>query len=704
MTSSSLRPPRPAPTGERWERLAWKLLFAFLLVLYLAPLWVITYFPSQDGPSHLYNARVLTEIFDHANFMVRDVYQPNLTIFPNWTSHLLLAALLVVVPPLVAEKIFLTLAVGLIPIAFFYLLEAVHRRGFLFGWLAFLFSYNYLLFMGFYSFTLSVSLFFFGLGYWWKHRDSLRLKRLVVLYLLLLSTYFSNIVSYGLVLMAISVSAACLRGGEAVVAASRERSRRLRALLTGLVPLFRFLAYMVPAYYLFADYFLQSLGDPMGAKYPQEAWLSEYFWNVGSIVYFSNWHASVSFLSLPPVNLHHLLLWTLAAAAVVTLVYRARRREWLERRDALLLIAVLLTILFFRAPWSLGGGGFLNDRIHLFILLLAAAWLKPDMGRLFRFGFTGALVAICVLHAGRSISEHARLSAVIGELTSGVHLMEPHTTFQIRSADWYRTGGSGRVRFLSPFIHATAFYGLAARDVAHLANYEANWAFFPLRYHNKGRHLGREDYVLAWAFDAGAKFADLTPSYDLIHQTANLRMFRRKRAAGPDLSLWRRTADGRLIIHFDMQPKRRSRTAAAHHEVHRKTTYVSGGFGWRTKSPENVAQGSREIPPRDRDALWDVHDAAFQLDLPDGAYRVTNYFRSIDGGAHRVHLLANGKRIIEGLEIPAGEETIRHESTVDVTEGRLTQVIFTARAWLSPAGVHDHWIWNGLTVEQLSTP
>ena len=34
----------------RWRNLTWKHLFILLLLLHLAPLWVFTYFPSQDGP------------------------------------------------------------------------------------------------------------------------------------------------------------------------------------------------------------------------------------------------------------------------------------------------------------------------------------------------------------------------------------------------------------------------------------------------------------------------------------------------------------------------------------------------------------------------------------------------------------------------------------------------------------------------------
>ncbi len=103
----------------RWRNLTWKHLFILLLLLHLALLWIFTYFPSQDGPSHIYNALILKECHKHENYKLRDVFKLNIIIFPNWMSHLTMASLLYIFPPIIAEKILLTFAVGLVPISFF---------------------------------------------------------------------------------------------------------------------------------------------------------------------------------------------------------------------------------------------------------------------------------------------------------------------------------------------------------------------------------------------------------------------------------------------------------------------------------------------------------------------------------------------------------------------------------------------------------
>ncbi len=673
----------------------WKSLFVLLLILHLLPLWIFTYFPSQDGPSHIYNALTLKEHHKHENYTMRDVWKLNITIFPNWLSHLMLAAFLYVFPPIVAEKILLTLAVGLVPISFFYLLDAVHKRGFVFAWLGFLFTYNYLLFMGFYNFALSTSLFFFSFGYWWRHKDDIRVNHLIVLYILLLLTYLSHIASYGLLLIGLSLAAGCLWGGSAVAAAWRTRregvARITAQLWAGLKPLVRFGLYMIPVYFVLADYYLKSLSDHQGGHHRGMEWIKDYFWGVKSIVYFTDWH----------IRVHHVLLVILGLAIVTSLVYRIIRRQWIRNSDVFLVIAIVFTIMFIKAPWGFGPGGWINDRIHFYILLMLAPWLVADMWKWLRYGFAAAVIVICLLHLGRTTYDIARLSPEIAEQASGAHFIKPHMTYGMRVRDWHKSDALGSVKYVAPFGHSMAYYGLYADDVCHLANYEAKHNYFPINRFHQHTYGGREDYVIAWAYPPGEKFENLKKDYDLIHETKNLKLFQRKQAEALDPSLWSETADGRRVIQFDMQPPE-GQTAEGYHAVHRNLGYVSGRFGWKTQSPQSHHGGNAELSPDCRDSVWDRHDAAFKLDLPNGRYRVTNIFCSAEDWGHQVNLLANGKRMIKKLIVPAGNETIEHSYEIEVTDKHLTQIIYRPNLRVPEAGMHNHWVWNGFTVEQIS--
>ena len=99
-----------------------------LLVIHLLPVWIFAYFPTQDGASHIYNSYVLKEYHKHENYRLREVYELRLTLFPNWTSHAFLALLMYVFPPIICEKILISICIGLLPLSLFYFLNERSER------------------------------------------------------------------------------------------------------------------------------------------------------------------------------------------------------------------------------------------------------------------------------------------------------------------------------------------------------------------------------------------------------------------------------------------------------------------------------------------------------------------------------------------------------------------------------------------------
>ena len=702
-----------------WKSWSWKHLFLVLLILHILPLWIFAYFPSQDGASHVYNGLVLKEFGKHENYKMRDAWQLNITIFPNWLSHIMLMVLLYVFPPVIAEKVFLSIAIGMVPIAFLYFLGAVHKDQngkFVYAWLGFPFALNYLLYMGFYNFQLSISFFFFSFGFWWKHKDDMQIKHVVWLYVLLLLTYLSHIASYGLVVLGISVAGGCLSGSPVIVAAWQARREGFTALLqkfvVSLKPLFRFFLYMVPMYFVLIEYYLQSMKQHQQGNHRGMEWIWEYFLGVKSIVYFTDWHV--------PVN--YSLLAVLGMAVVISIGYRIHRKEWVKQTDVLLLIPLLFTYMFIRAPWSYGPGGWINDRIHLYILLLLGAWLIPNMGKLPRYIITAYLIVFSLLHFGRTAYDHGRIAPEIAELVSATHLIEPHTNFRHRSAGWNKSEATfahydkdtdkwiakNEVKYVTPFVHSTAFYGVYAKDVGHLENYEAAYNYFPVNRKNLSATI---DYFVAWYPPDTEAFRKETADYEIIHETKNLQLYRKKRVDGPILELWSKTEEGNLIIRFDMQPNG-SATALDHHAIGPNTNYKSGKFGWDTLAPHEGYRVNRRTTEPDRrttelaqDGVWSKEDAAFKIDLPNGIYRVTNTFTEREDAKHTLNLLANDTPILKDFTISDADDVLQHTYTVEVTEGYLTQVIFTPKDRVRHEDDWGHknhfWIWNGCTVEQI---
>ena len=259
-----------------------KYLFAVsLLAVHLLPVWMVTYFPSQDGPSHIYNAQVFKTYHHHHNFRIRDVYQLNWSPFPNWSGHLLMALLMYVFPPLICEKIILSLCVLGLPLSLLYFLHSIDKRKILFALVGLVYSYHYLLMMGFYNFSLSIPIFFSTLGYWWKHFSKLTFKRLLIFYILLMLTYFSHFQSFLLLVISISV----LAGLRSLLWPERWSALIFERLLT----LLRFVGYISPFYVVSLTYYLTKTSG-YGKNYRKLAWLNEYFFNLKSLVYFREDH------------------------------------------------------------------------------------------------------------------------------------------------------------------------------------------------------------------------------------------------------------------------------------------------------------------------------------------------------------------------------------------------------------------------------
>ena len=114
MTAPALQPVNESSRLSRVRQWLWRhpeaVAFWLLALLHLIPAWAFHYLPTQDGPSHLANAQILKDYGTpaagyEAFFEVR--WDP----LPNWTSHLVLAGLLYLAPPLVAEKLLVSLYV-----------------------------------------------------------------------------------------------------------------------------------------------------------------------------------------------------------------------------------------------------------------------------------------------------------------------------------------------------------------------------------------------------------------------------------------------------------------------------------------------------------------------------------------------------------------------------------------------------------------
>src|SRR5689334_3287327 len=86
-------------------------LFIVAALAQLVPIWSVHYLPTTDGPSHLYNAWILRELLVGHDGAIGRYFEIDWRPHPNWIGTALLAGLMPVTAPLVAEKIFVSVIV-----------------------------------------------------------------------------------------------------------------------------------------------------------------------------------------------------------------------------------------------------------------------------------------------------------------------------------------------------------------------------------------------------------------------------------------------------------------------------------------------------------------------------------------------------------------------------------------------------------------
>lgn len=682
-----------------------------LLVIHILPVWLFKYTATQDGPAHVHNAHVLKVYHNHENYILREVYERNPTLFPNWTSHVVMAGLMFVFPPLVCEKIFFSLCIGLLPLSLLYLLNSVQKGKPLFCLVGFIFAYNYLLHMGFYNFALSVSLFFFALGGWWRCKDKLSAKAFVTVYVWLTVVYLTHFQSYALLTVSLTVCGVFLYIYEAL------ESPRAR-LIAQLKSIFLFLGTMLPAYIILLTYYLVKREG--GGFHRSFEGLMQYFLSVGSIISFRDAHSLIG----------NLLLAVFASAFLLTVIDRVRKvyaqrnasesknrgyrgaTAILNQGDVFLLVAIILTFLYFRSPWSLRSGGmWISDRIHIYILLALLPFFTFNFHRFVDYAFSSILIVLALWHLGYHVQTYYLMDRDAKEALSSAEMIEPHTVLASRPGSWGGTPDSANwdFKYVLPFEHIEGYLSLE-NGVAYLQNYEPSTDHFPLRYKNREM---TPDYVLVWRTEYDG-VGDLVQDYEVIHSTNYNRLYRRKKAV-PDAQLWKDTTTRT----FDMQPAD-GESAAGHIAVYKDTGYIDGRYGWLSKSIQDEFKTGgggfelkywhtedtqptpdiRDILGEDeshlllyQDNLWGEADGVFRVALPNGSYEVTCYFHAGVIAPVEINLIANGEKRFQELRLTSADAFAERQYTITITDERLTQIIYTQK---------KRWTWSGFTVKQLS--
>ena len=317
-----------------------------------------------------------------------------------------------------------------------------------------------------------------------------------------------------------------------------------------------------------------------------------------------------------------------------------------------------------------------------------------NLHRHINYAVAGIIIALSLWHLGYNVHTYALLNRDIANALSLDGMDEEDTILMSEPGEWggFSDSLGFEPKYVEPFGHIECLLAVH-KGIAYLDNYEADTDHFPLRYKQKELPA---DYAIIWRTEYG-DVAGLEEEYDLLDSNDYNRLYRRKRAA-PDPQMW---GSGTTVA-FDMQPSD-GQTAPKHIPVSVDTSYTDGQYGWLTVSEKEDSKNGSEVPQPYEDSILGKDDAVFRVVLPNGTYEVTCYFSNppvspLIRGADEsesaelleINLIANGEKQIQQLRIPVGNETIEKRYNITITDGHLTQVIYTDG---------KRWGWSGFTIQ-----
>jgi hypothetical protein len=445
-----------------------KIALALCTGLYLIPIWLFTYFPTQDGPTHLENAMILTQYYGTGGSLWHQYYAMNTAFVPTWLNHLALAGLFKIMPPLIAEKFFLTgYIIGMV-LSFRYFLRCLNWGASFCTVLIFPFLYNCLLHSGFYSFSYSFIPYLILIGYFYRYRSVFGLRKAVLFFILSLLVYLLHPVSFIMVL--VFVAALFFLDGVALVRSEGTQADKGRRFLRNFVPLLTMLFILI-----LVVLFVSGRQPPRGG------------YSLPSLHELAR--RTVLLLTFSPLMTYHFgeLALTMALSLLSGLLLLRGGRALFSadnRYRSLILVLLIYGAMYLLLPndlFRVGGGG-LTNRLALFTILLFLAWLGTNyhVWRL-RLGLQictyGLVLGLLAVHSAK----YAELNDYLNEyLSVAAHVLPETTLLPLSLAHQGRSlDGKDLTKRTFPFLHAAGFISVERR-VVEFTNFEAALDYFPL--------------------------------------------------------------------------------------------------------------------------------------------------------------------------------------------------------------------------------
>jgi hypothetical protein len=449
------------------ENSARKIAYCFLLALHVGLVWLVPYLPTQDGPSHVYNLFILHDLLnggkEWGNYFTYHVHA-----VPNLGFEAVAYPLLDFFPPLITEKIFVSVYVIIMGIVIPLFLRTFGRSSLPLAYLMFPAIFNFTLLMGFYSYALAVVLCLLGVSVVWKVRERTAGCKFIIYNVCGCMIFYAHLIPFVFFLLALL----------AITLAETGTTRKLFGNLLKLSII------LSPSLLNFLYYLAQGKGHMMTRQISRTGFdylIKDLFFF--STVAFSIWQVVPAFI----------LLFLVALGSYMSLKYYCRNRENFTEsspeKKTLVIFLAMLTLIYFLAPFRFGGGSYFNERLPWVILLVMLPLLYyPETAQRKNF-LTIAGFAVAVAFWFCNLAVFTQQGKMVGAYLRGLQAGLPERafvmTYKTKAPEWSR---------IDVLMHAAAYYGILGGCVD-AGNYEAALPYFPVHFRPEIGTLPSSDLI-----------------------------------------------------------------------------------------------------------------------------------------------------------------------------------------------------------------
>ena len=432
-------------------------IYTLLIFAHISLIWIFPYFPTQDGPSHIYNLHILHDLI-HGGQQWGDYFTFNLEPTPNLGFILFTYPLLSLVEVLTAEKIFITFYTILLGISVPIFISTFSKPSYFSKTIKFCtipIFFNFTLMMGFYSYAIAVPFFFLAISLAWNFRNRKEKFKFVVYNVSGMLLFFLHVIPFMYYLISLLVFA---------VADNKD----LRKVY---IPIGRLLILIQPLIIMIIFYISRGIVSSGQVDFSYLLSIDRAYSLIASLVTFSS--LSFSPMQILPIS----CLWF---AILLMLKDGLKHFLTIKKRPELKAILFLMSIfstIYLLAPSSFGGGGFFNSRIPwvIFLLILPIfADLRVDAIKVVNLAIMVAAIFSLFTNVAILNYENKRLSIFLSGLNFGCSTGDSIILYKPKPDSW---------PIIDTLLHAPSYYGIF-NGCVNLGNYEARTPLFPIKFKN----------------------------------------------------------------------------------------------------------------------------------------------------------------------------------------------------------------------------